>query len=102
MGHEYLIKNGRTKEECYLKSIGTEKIRDVLLEYAYGQSLGEKKTKSRKREWIREEEKPKGQSVATWTEDETQAMYFGSVIEAQRVIDRWPVLKMAKATIISA
>lgn len=63
---------------------------------------GRKKTKSRKREWIREEEKPKGQSVATWTEDETQAMYFGSVIEAQRVIDRWPVLKMAKATIISA
>lgn len=102
MGHEYLIKNGRTKEECYLKSIATEKSRDVLLEYKYGQNLGNKKKRSRKREWIREEEKPQGQTVATWTEDETQAMYFGSMIEAQRVIDRWRVLQWARATIVSA
>lgn len=63
MGCEYLIKNGRTKEECYLKSIGTEKVRDPLFEYEYGQNFGTRKKKGKKQK-KQEEERPRGAAVA--------------------------------------
>ena len=101
IGGEFLIRNGQTKEECYLKSIRNEKSRDLLLDYAYGQNMGNLPKKSRKGA-KKEDTTSRGEAVATWTEDETQAMYFRSRIEAQRVIDRWRVLQWAKATIVSA
>lgn len=96
-GAGYLIRNGRTAEECYLKSVMKDRVRDPLLEAGFDW----KKTKRRKRRpEKKQEELPDTCATAIWTMDETQALYFGSRAEAQELIDGWNVLKLARAVVI--
>ena len=96
-GAGYLIQNGRTQEECYLKCILKDRNRDIVLEEGFDW----KKKKARKR---RPEKKPEELSeicaTAVWMTDETQATYFSSRAEAQKLIDQWHVLQMARAVVI--
>lgn len=96
-GAGYLIRNGRTKEECYLKDVRTERGRDLISEYTF-QLPGSRPPKRRKKK--EEEETPEACAVATWTTDETQAMYFDTMRDAQKLIEKWSVLRMAKPTIV--
>ena len=96
-GAGYLIRNGRTAEECYLKCILKDRNRDIVLEEGFDW----KKKRTRKR---RPEKKPEELSeicaTAVWMTDETQATYFSSRAEAQKLIDQWHVLQMARAVVI--
>ena len=96
-GAGYLIRNGRTQEECYLKCILKDRNRDIVLEEGFDW----KKKRTRKR---RPEKKPEELSeicaTAVWMTDETQATYFSSRAEAQKLIDQWHVLQMARAVVI--
>lgn len=83
---EFIIKNGAIKEDYYLKS--------VTMDHPRNQDPAVWGTpKGRGRKWKRESDaerqRPKGDVTATWTTDETKAMYFRSRKEAQGMIDKW-------------
>ena len=96
-GAGYLIRNGRTQEECYLKAIQKDRNRDPLLEEGF--DWKKKKTRKRRPEKA-PEELPDTCITAIWTMDETQAKYFSSAAEAQQLIDRTKILQRAHARVI--
>lgn len=96
-GQEWLIRNGRTKEECYLRMIRKERKSSWAEDPVGSLQIQKKKKASRRSEVLPEETAPGLCAVATWTMDETQAMYFRSEAEALALIEQWPVLKKAKA-----
>ena len=99
-GAGFLIRNGRTKEEAYLKSIRKER-KTSWMESPVGQQEVPDSKKARRRGEIEpEDEAPQLCAVATWTMDEEQAMYFGSRAEAEKMIQKWPVLQHARAEVI--
>lgn len=100
-GTGWLIRNGRTAEECYLKDIRKERYRDPLFEIEYGTPARERGRK-RKHAEERQEDMPEPCAVATWTMDETQAIYYASAAEARKVIASWPLLQKARAKVIQA
>ena len=85
---EYLIKHTGMQEEYYLKDVTKERLKDPEPVHSH---------KGRKWKCVesREEITPRGENVATWTQDETQAQYFGSRKEAEKLIKKWPVLRFA-------
>ena len=99
-GAGFLIRNGRTGEECYLVDVGKDIPRDLEAE-AFGDSAPK-----RGRKWkcveSREKIAPKSTTTSIWTQDETLAMYFGSRAEAQDLIKNWHVLQMAGAYVVQA
>ena len=99
-GAGFLIRNGRTKEECYLRSVGYDPVKGILVKDEFGQRLVPKKGRKWKCVESRQEIRPKSTTTAIWTRDETQAMYFGSRAEAQKLIDKWLVLRLANPTIV--
>ena len=98
-GAGFLIRNGRTKEEVYLMSVGKDKAKDRM---EFGSDQEPILRKGRKWKCVEsiEEIMPKSTTTAIWTRDETQAMYFGSRVEAQKLIDKWLVLRLANPTIV--
>ena len=98
-GAGYLIKNGRTREEVYLKEIRTERVRNIAMENEFHLE-GSGKARRRKRKEEQEKKAPDSCAVATWTKDETQEMYFPTLREAEKTIERWHVLRMARPTIV--
>lgn len=96
-GAGYLIRNGRTKEEVYLKSVSRERMREIMAEYEFHLPKGRKPRKKKQKP---EEGTQEYGATATWTEDETAAMHFETMREAQQLIDKWSILRMAGATIV--
>ena len=98
---EYLIRNGAVKEECYLQDVNVEERRRVITEYEYGRTpcLATRKRR-RKWEWScidsHEDIPPKGVITAVWTPDESKARYFQSRKAAQKLIEKWAVLRNAE------
>lgn len=96
-GAGWLIRNGRVREEYYLKSIRNEKVRDIVAENEFHLPKGRPPRK-------RGREKPRAPEeaclTAIWTQDETQAMYFPTMREAQKMIEKFSILRMARATIV--
>lgn len=97
-GAGYLIRNGRTKEEVYLKDIRNERYRDPMAETEF--HLDGSRPMRRRKKAETEKAAPENCAVATWTPDETQAMYFPTLREAEKTIERWHELRMARATIV--
>ena len=92
---EYVIINGALEgEQYYLKSVSKDKVKDLLLENGFG---SEKIRKGRKWKSVEslDEEKPRGQTTATWTKDPEEAMYFQSRKEAEKLISKWHILRHA-------
>ena len=96
-GAGFLIRNGRTKEEVYLKSIRKERSRDLQMEYEFHMPNGNAPRRKKRKE---KEEIQAMCAVSTWTADETQAMYFDTRKDAERMIESWDLLKHAHAEII--
>lgn len=97
---EYLIRNGAVKEECYLKDVSKGKPKAMLDEFEFGRTPNEQsRKKGQKWEWscVRDhsEETPKGFVTATWTKDETQALYFPTRAAAEKLIKKYSVLRNA-------
>ena len=84
--NEFIIKNGAFKEEYYLKSVTMDHPRnpDPAI---WGTPKG--RGRKWKRESDAERQRQKGDVTATWTTDETKAMYFQSRRAAQETIDQW-------------
>ena len=99
-GTGYLIRNGRTKEECYLQSIGKDPARNPVYDFLTGREIPKKRNRKWKCVESREEIGPKTTATSRWTADETKAMYFGSRAEAEELIQKWKVLKMARAYVV--
>ena len=99
-GTGYLIRNGRTKEECYLQSIGKDPARNPVYDYLTGREVSMPKKRKWKCVESREEIGPRTTITSRWTADETKAMYFGSRAEAEKTILKWKVLQMAKAFVV--
>lgn len=96
-GAGYLIRNGGTKEEVYLKSVQREMVREILSEYEFHLPKGRP---PRKKPGRKPAEPKEDSPTATWTADETQAMYFSSLRDAEKMIEKWPILRKAQATIV--
>ena len=98
-GAGYLIRNGRTQEECYLKCILKDRNRDIVLEEGFDW----KKKRTRKR---RPEKKPEELSEIFRANAKKSQYVKSSLIrrihieEAQELIDGWNVLKLARAVVI--
>ena len=94
---EFMIRQIVDGEEYYLKAVETDRLRDLLLEEAFGRKMSRKKKTANEKK----AQDPNNQNVtATWTKDETKAMYFRSMKEAEKVIRKWKELR--NGTIISA
>ena len=96
-GAGFLIRNGRMTEEYYLKDIRTERGRDLNIEYEFHLPGTCRPLKRKKKE---EKEAPETCAVATWTKDESEAMYFETMRDAQKLIEKWHVIRMARPTIV--
>lgn len=86
---EYMIRQKVDGEEVYLMSIGADRARDLMLESEYGNRARKKKKK-------KPEEPPKDDNknvTATWTPDDTKAMVFHSIGEAENMIRKWNLLR---------
>lgn len=85
---EYLIKHTGMQEEYYLKEVRRERSKDL-------QPIVHKRGRKWKCVKSEDEITPRGESIATWTPDETMAQYFRSRKEAENMIIRNPVLRFA-------
>lgn len=86
---EFIIKNGALKEEYYLKAVTMDRPRnpDPAI---WGTPKGRgRRWKAEEKMRIDEAQRQSGDVTATWTKDETEALYFRSRKAAQETIDKW-------------
>ena len=105
---EYLIRKVIDGEEYYLKEVSRDRIRDPIFDKPFGDPKGKKGPNPYgdlgKRARKRAEDPPADECklvTATWTKDETKAMYFQSMKAAENIIRKWGK-HVRGATIISA
>lgn len=86
---EYVIRHTEMQDDYFLKEVKKERSKDL-------QPVHSKRGRKGKCVESTEEITPRGESIATWTKDLTQAKYYGSRKDAETTIRRWPVLRFAE------
>ena len=74
--------------EYYLKEIGKYKVKDSIFSSDFAN-----KTKRKKKKQEEPEKEDNINETATWTPDDTKAMVFHSLREAEAVIRKWHILR---------